>query len=237
METSLYKPVKLFLEGLGFEAKGEICGCDVVAIDRGEPAAVVIVELKQTFTLELVLQAVDRTAVCDEVWLAVGASRRGRGREADARVKKLCRFLGFGLLTVFVSGKVDVLVEPSAWRPRADAKRRSRILEEHRRRRGDPASGGSTRRPIMTSYRQQALLCAAAVASGPGRPRDLKAAAPDAAKILQRNVYGWFERVERGHYGLTKAGRAALVTWKDYLPVSTADDHAPRSRTALVEAA
>lgn len=218
METSLYKPVKQFLEQLGFEAKGEVCGCDIVAVDRGKPAAVVIAELKLTFTLELVLQAVDRTAVCDEVWLAVRASRRGRGREADTRVKKLCRFLGFGLLSVFASGKVDVVVEPVPWRPRPDAKRRSRIVEEHRRRQGDPALGGSTRRPIMTSYRQQALLCAAAVAAAPGRPRDLKVSAPDAAKILQRNVYGWFERVERGHYGLTIAGRAALVKWEAYLP-------------------
>ena len=223
METSLYKPVKKFLEQLGFEAKGEICGCDIVAVDKGKPAAVVIAELKLTFTLELVLQAVDRTAVCDEVWLAVRASRRGRGREADARVKKLCRFLGFGLLSVFASGKVDVVVEPAPWRPRADAKRRSRIVEEHRRRQGDPALGGSTRRPIMTAYRQQALLCAAAVAAVPGRPRDLKVAAPDAAKILQRNVYGWFERVERGHYGLTKVGRAALVKWEAYLPAPDAE--------------
>ena len=111
METSLYLPVKRFLERLGFEVKGEICDCDVVALDRGAPVAVVIAELKLTFTLELVLQAVDRVAACDDVWLAVRASRRGRGRESDARVKKLCRLLGLGLLTVSASGKVDVLVQ------------------------------------------------------------------------------------------------------------------------------
>ncbi len=218
METALYAPVKRFLESLGFEAKGEILGCDVVALDRGEPAAVVIGELKLSFTLELVLQAVDRTAVCDEVWLAVRASKRGRGREGDARVRKLCRFLGFGLLVVFASGKVEVVVEPVPWRPRHDAKRRSRIVDEHRRRKGDPAAGGATRRPVMTAYRQQALACAAALARGPARPRDLKSAAPDAAKILLGNVYNWFVRVERGVYGLTEAGKAALVTWKDHLP-------------------
>jgi hypothetical protein len=31
-----------------------------------------------------------------------------------------------------------------------------------------------------------------------------------AAPILQRNVYGWFDRVERGTYGLTVAGEQAL---------------------------
>ena len=213
METSLYLPVKRFLEGLGFEAKGEVCGCDVVALDKGTPAAVVIAELKLGFSLDLVLQAMDRLPACDEVWLAVRASRRGRGREGDPRVKKLCRVLGFGLVAVAARGKVEVIVEPVPWRPRRDPKRRSRIVEEHRKRKGDPALGGSTQRPIMTAYRQQALECAQALALAPGRPRDLKATIPDAPKILQRNVYGWFERIERGCYGLTERGRADLARW------------------------
>jgi hypothetical protein len=218
LESSLYLPVKRFLEKLGFEVKGEVCGCDLVALREGEPTAVVIGELKLTFTLDLVLQAVDRTAACDEIWLAVRASRRGRGRESDPRVKKLCRFLGLGLLSVPPSGKVEVLVEPVPWRPRRDAKRRSKIVDEHRRRLGDPATGGSTRQPIMTAYRQQALACAAALARSPARPRDLKATMPDAPKILLSNVYGWFVRVERGVYALSDGGRAALVRWKTHLP-------------------
>ena len=198
METSLYAPVKRFLEGLGFEVKGEVCGCDIVAVDHGSPIALVICELKLSFTLELVLQAADRSTVCDEVWLAVRGSMRGRGRESDPRVKRLCRLLGFGLLCVSRSGRVDALVEPVAWRPRPNAKRRSKILEEHRRRKGDPTPGGAARQPIMTA---------------PARPRDLKPLAPDAPKILLRNVYGWFIKVERGVYALSEAGRAALVSW------------------------
>ena len=218
METSLYLPVKRFLEGLGFEVKGEVCGCDLVALDRGTPVAVVIGELKLSFTLELVLQAVDRSAACDEVWLAIRASVRGRGRESDARVKKLCRLLGFGLLTVSNSGKAEVLVEPVPWRPRRNIKRRSKIVDEHRRREGDPTLGGSTRQPIMTAYRQQAVACAAALALAPARPRDLKPAMPDAPRILLSNVYGWFVRVERGTYALSEAGKEALVRWKTHLP-------------------
>ncbi len=220
METSLYQPVKTFLESLGFEVKGEICGCDIVAIEQGANAALVVCELKMAFTLELVLQAVDRSAACDEVWLAVKASVRGRGRENDSRAKKLCRLCGFGLMSVFSTGRVEVLVEPVPWKPRPDNKRRSRIVEEFRKRRGDTAIGGSTRRPVMTAYRQQALACAAAMALAPARPRDLKPAMPEAPQILQRNVYGWFERVERGIYGLTDSGRAALVQWADHLPAS-----------------
>ena len=226
LESSLYLPVKRFLEKLGFEVKGEVCGCDLVALDAKEPVAVVIGELKLTFTLDLVLQAVDRLAACDEVWLAVRASRRGRGREHDRRVRKLCRLLGFGLLSVASSGKVEVLVEPVPWRPRRDAKRRSRIVSEHRRRRGDPAMGGSTRQPIMTAYRQQALACAVELARGPARPRDLKPSLPDAPAILLRNVYGWFVRIERGIYGLSEAGRAALVRWSSHVSAPPAPANA-----------
>jgi hypothetical protein len=220
LETDLYQPIKRHLENLGLTVKGEVCGCDLVALCDGSVERVVIGEMKQSFTLELVLQGVDRLAACDEVWLAVAASKRGRGRENDARVKKLCRLLGFGLLTVAADGRVDVAAAPAPWKPRRDPKRRSRILEEHRRRRGDPVVGGSTRTPQMTAYRQQALAVARALSEGPRRPRDLRPIAPDAAKILAGNVYGWFERLQRGVYGLTASGGQALVTWAD--PVACA---------------
>src|SRR6266566_625573 len=93
-ETSLYAPVKRFLETLGFDVKGEICGCDLVALRGDEPPLVVIGELKLAFNLELVLQGINRMAACDQVWLAVRFSGR-RGRERDPRVRKLCRLLGF----------------------------------------------------------------------------------------------------------------------------------------------
>ena len=213
LETSLYLPVKRFLETLGFEVKGEICGCDLVALRGDGPPVVIVGELKLSFNLELVLQGVDRTAACDEIWLAIRGAARGRGREGDPRVRKLCRLLGFGLLGVWAKNQVEILVEPGPWRPRRDPQRRSQLVDEHRRRQGDPALGGSTRAPIMTAYRQQALACAAALSDGPQRPRDMKAATPDAPTILLRNVYGWFIRVDRGVYALTDSGRAALARW------------------------
>ena len=211
METSLYLPVKSFLENLGYIVKGEIGRCDLVGIKPGDPAVVVIGELKMSFNLELVLQGVDRLGASDEIWLAAAMSARGKGRESDARYRNLCRHLGFGLLGVASSGAVCVLVSPAAPAPRKKSKMRSRLVDEHNRRRGDPTPGGSTRTPIMTAYRQQALACAAAMASTSQRPRDLKSAHPDAQKILLRNVYGWFERADRGVYCLTPAGRAAIA--------------------------
>ncbi len=187
----------------------------MVALRGGASPVVVVCELKLGFNLELLLQGVDRSAACDEIWLAVRASTRGHMR--DSRVKKLCRLLGFGLIGVSAIGQVEILVEPGPWRPRRNARERSRLVSEHQRRRGDPALGGSSKSPIMTAYRQQALACAASLVVGPRRTRDLKLIVPDAPKILLNNVYGWFVRVERGVYGLTEEGRAALVRWPQSL--------------------
>ena len=216
-ETALYPAVKRFLEAAGFEAKGEVCGCDIVAVRNGEPPRLVIVELKRGLNLDLLLQAVDRMRPADEVWLAVPITRRGRDR--DPRVRRLCRLIGLGLMAVdAVLDRVEVLAEPGPYRPRPDQRRRTALLGEHARRLGDPSPGGSSRAPIMTSYRQRALACAAVLRTGPGRPRDLKAAAPDAGRILLRNAYGWFERIEPGRYRLTIGGEAALRQWSAHLP-------------------
>jgi hypothetical protein len=213
LETALYLPVKRFLEKLGFTVKGEIGGCDLVALSGGDPPVVVIGELKLSFNLELILQAVDRAAAADEVWLAAKMSARGKGRESDARYRNLCRRLGFGMLGVTSTGDIEVLVKPPTTAPRRNPKKRSRLVAEHQRRKGDPVQGGSTRAPIMTAYRQQALACAAAMSRGPRRVKDLRVDIPDAGKILLHNVYGWFDRAERGIYVLTDAGRAALKRW------------------------
>ncbi|WP_182085314.1 DUF2161 family putative PD-(D/E)XK-type phosphodiesterase [Aureimonas sp. ME7] len=212
-ETELYAPVKRFLEELGFAVKGEVGGCDLFGVREGEPPVLVVCELKLAFNLELVLQGVDRAAACDEVWLAARLSSRGKGREGDARFRNLCRRLGFGLLGIGADDRVHVLLSPTALAPRRDPRRRSRLLDEHRRRQGDPVVGGGSRRPVMTAYRQQALICARAMADGPRRPRDLTLDVPTAPAILRRNVYGWFMRTGHGVYELTAIGREALVRW------------------------
>lgn len=209
-ETALYAPVKAFLEAQGFIVKGEICGCDAVGIRTGEPPLIVIAELKLSFTLELVLQAVDRMRGADIVYLAVAASRRGR--DQDTRVTRLCRLLGVGLLAVDLGlNRVVVLCEPVPYRPRPNLPLRRRLVKEHTARKGDPSAGGSARQPIMTAYRQRALACAAAMRDVGARPRDLRHLAEDAGTILSRNVYGWFERVRPGHYRLSDRGTAMIA--------------------------
>jgi hypothetical protein len=209
LESDLYAPVKALLEGQGYVVKGEVRGCDVVAVRGGEPP--VIVELKRAFGLSLVLQGVDRLAISERVYLAIGQwPKRMRN------VKKLCRRLGLGLMVV-ATARADIVLDPVPYRPRLDKRKAGRLLGEHARRVGDPNRGGSsTRVPMMTAYRQEALRCAELLASnGPMKLAALRLAAdaPRAATILQQDVYGWFERVERGVYTVSPAGRRGLETF------------------------
>ncbi len=218
-EVDLYPPVKAFLEREGFEVKGEVGGCDVVAVRGEEPP--VIVELKLHFTLGLVLQAIDRFRVAETVYVAVPADTvRRRG------IRPLCRRLGLGLLVVHgPSRTVEVAVEPGPYRPPRDRRRTARLLAEHARRRGDPTPGGATRVPIMTAYRQEAVRVAAALADGPATVAALRerASAPNVGRILARDPYGWFERVERGTYRLRVDAREMLAA-----PAGPAPDDATR---------
>ncbi len=215
LESDLYAPVKALLEGQGYSVKGEVRGCDVVAVRGAEPP--VVVELKRAFGISLVLQGVNRLTITDNVYLAVGAFPNN-----IRTVRKLCRRLGLGLIVVAKS-RADVLLDPAPppLKPRKDKRKLGRLLGEHARRVGDPTLGGSsTKVPLMTAYRQEALRCAGLLAkNGPMKVALLKIAAeaPKAGMILRDDHYGWFERTERGIYQLTPKGREGLQQhgWKD----------------------
>lgn len=208
-ETDLYAPVKRLLEQQGYVVKAEIGRCDVMAVRSDEPP--VIVELKTGLTLKLLFQAIDRQTLTDTVYLAVPAACFDRERQA----LKLLRRLGLGLIAVR-GALAEAVLDPTPYRPRKNARRAALLLREFARRHGDGNTGGSTRRALVTAYRQDALRCADHIArEGKARVADIRARAnvERAASILQNDVYGWFYRVERGTYGLTRQGEDALRTY------------------------
>lgn len=215
-ETDLYQPVKAFLEAQGFTVKAEVDHCDVVAVRDDD---VIIVEMKARFNLELVLQAIDRQKIADSVYVAVEAPRSARGRWQE--LHHLCRRLGLGMLTVSFTRKVpgvEVVCDPEPVIPRRNVKRRTLLLKEFRARMTDLNQGGSNKRPLVTSYREEALKVAAYLHErGPSAPKTVKAASgiTRAAAICQGNVYGWFERVSKGVYAVTPKGAEALSTYAD----------------------
>ncbi|RXZ84196.1 hypothetical protein EBB07_03735 [Paenibacillaceae bacterium] len=241
-EAELYAPVKAYFEKQGYEVKGEVLHCDLVAMKPGEEDTL-IVEMKKTFNLALLLQGLQRLRISDRVVLAVERNRKKSGahNQRFGELTELCRMLGLGLMTItFYKTKaplIDVLCEPGE-QPRASRRRKQegRLLNEFRERSGDYNVGGSTGRKLVTAYREKALRCAWALQEyGPQAPPRLVAEitgnrrAPD---MLRNDYYGWFERVARGSYRLRQSGVDALEQHRDIVNVWLATAGIPPRNTA-----
>lgn len=217
-ESELYPPVKAYLEAQGYEVKAEIGDCDVMAVRGDEPA--VIVELKTTFSLQLVMQGVQRQTMFDHVYLAVPVSGK-RGWKLKYRdIIALCRRLGLGLLAVRTGRKpgIEAHLDPGPYAPRQRNKRAGRLLREFERRVGDPNTGGVTGVKRITAYRQDAIRCALHLdRNGPSRGAQVAKATgvSRATAIMRADHYGWFERVATGVYALTPRGQEELAAHEE----------------------
>lgn len=224
-ESDLYAPVKAHLEAVGYEVKGEVGKCDMVGV-MGD--SMVAVELKLVFGLPVIYQALERLPKVDLAYVAVSVPEGRKARvNWDTQVPdaiRLCRMLGVGLISVR-DDLVVVHCDPGPYQARKNARGRAKLLSEFTRRSGDHNLGGTTKRPRVTAYREEALRCAKVLAeTGRLSPAELKRATglEKAPSMLQTNVYGWFERVDRGVYAVTPAGIDALMLYADVVQAQAA---------------
>jgi hypothetical protein len=89
-----------------------------------------------------------------------------------------------------------------------------------------------TRTPIITAYRQSALRLVASLEAGQSTTKEIRAATgvAEASTILQRNVYGWFDRTSRGVYALSPVGHEAAELYRDVIKRVVAADVTPRDQ-------
>lgn len=212
-EADLYPPIKAHLQRQGYDVKGEVGAADVVG-RRGDD--LIVVELKLGFSLALFHQGIERLALTDDVYIAVPAGGRAKALKTNVN---LARRAGLGVMTVRArDGFVEVLADPGPYAARKSKKKKTRLLRAFDRLQGDPNAGGATRHGIVTGYRQDAVRCARFLAiHGPSKGAKVKdwAEVPQATRIMAADHYGWFERVDRGIYGLTAAGKQGLADFSD----------------------
>lgn len=226
-ESSLYGPVRDYLEGLGYEVKGEVKDCDITAMRDGE---LIVVELKRGFTMELLYQAVNRQRIADGVYVAVPLPGRGYLSPHIRDMQSLCRRLELGLIFVGFTSQgtpqLDIAVHPrEASAPRRDKKRRLAVIREHEARTGSVNTGGVTRKKILTAYKEQALRVARLLRDeGPLTVDEVKrrGGPSNAGAILGRNVLCWFDREaapggRRYLYRVNLAGLEALEMYGELL--------------------
>ncbi len=215
-ETDLYGPIHDYLVAQGYDVRSEVRGCDITAT-QGED--LIVVELKRSLTASLLLQATQRQRVADGVYVALPKPPREQQRARWRHMLHLLQRLELGLILVSYSTEVpavEVAFHPLPCERKRDSRRRRAILHEIAGRSGEYNQGGSTRRKILTAYRENAIFVACCLDRyGPLEPARLRAlgTGPKTLAILRRNVYGWFERIDYGVYGLKAAGHAALADY------------------------
>ncbi|UJF34567.1 DUF2161 domain-containing phosphodiesterase [Paenibacillus hexagrammi] len=216
-ETELYAPIKQYFEQLGYSVKGEVKHCDLVAMRGDEPP--VIVELKKSLNIPLLVQGIDRLKLTNQVYVAFELPNKGKAphRLHWDDIRRLCRMLGLGIITVqFYKRKkpaVEIVCEPIPYTLRHNKRAANQVVHEFRERSGDYNIGGSTQQKLMTAYREKSLHCAYLIHTlGPLSPRKLRelTGIPIISGLLQKNFYRWFVRVSRGVYALSDLGQQAL---------------------------
>tara|TARA_R110002110_G_scaffold230919_2_gene446798 strand:+ start:172 stop:888 length:717 start_codon:yes stop_codon:yes gene_type:complete len=208
-ETDLYPPVKAFLESLGYEVQAEVKHCDVVA-KQPDKEELIIIELKTSANLSLLIQATERQAISEFVYVAIPEKKYRRSQWRG--IQRVIKQLGLGLMVVSTSkldSVVNELFPPVAMRKTQPRKRRA-VNKEMEARFSSYNTGGITGTELMTAYRQNAVLIACFLNTlGSSSAAHLKnLGAPENTRdIMASNHYGWFERVSRGIYQLTDTGR------------------------------
>jgi len=209
LEADLYPIIEKYLSAQGYTVKGEVCGCDLVAV-KGD--SIIVGELKITFNIKLLYQAVRRLMITPQVYAIIFKPKARQKMSYWQMMKSLCRRLNIGLLVVD-GEKILTIAEPGPFTGKVLPRQKTKILREFHGRRVAKNVGGTTGVKQQTAYLESAIHISVLLK----KHKELKTTelvklgtSEKTAKILYHNHYGWFERIERGRYKL-KTGAAKQI--------------------------
>lgn len=210
-ETDLYAPIKQMLETQGFTVKGEVKHCDIAAMKED---MLWIVEMKLSFNITLLYQAMERLAITPQVFVAIPRPRKQHDKNFRI-MKKILKKLSLGLITVAMDSPLplaEILIFPSE-KPVKANKATAAVKREIAGRRSDTA-GGVTKTVVNTAYRERSVKIACILEN----KGSLSASQlvkqylceKDTYSILTANYNGWFKKTGRGLFSLSATGEKYL---------------------------
>lgn len=218
LEKDMYEGIKKYLNSQGYDVKAEVLNTDITAIRDDE---VIVIEMKKTLNTRLIYQGCDRQRICDYVYLAIIEPTKKIQRSSQFKEKVyIIRRLQLGLLFVNLEDdKIVPFLDPKTYTFRQNKIKKRKLLKEFEQRITSFNVGGVTKTKIITAYRERAIRIAYYLSEQPMKLKDLKAITQEdkCSSILQKNFYGWFERVERGIYVLTPLGKEELLKYEHVL--------------------
>ena len=205
----MYGPIKAHFEGLGHVVRGEVKGCDIVMTKNDSTA---IIEMKTAFSISLVYQLIDRQRAAANVYAAIPRTAFLKNR---AKIIHILTKLDCGLITVAMDSPVKAVavhLAPNSGKERSNPRAKA-LAKEIAGRTFDGNIGGTMGKKLMTAHRERAIHAACILAAGPNSPAKLVVlgCGKNVGQMLNRNFYGWFEKLGHGLYGLSAAGEAALA--------------------------
>ncbi|WP_317854306.1 DUF2161 family putative PD-(D/E)XK-type phosphodiesterase [Chakrabartyella piscis] len=210
-EADLFDPIRLFLEDLGYAVQGEVKDCDIVATRESET---IIVELKRSFNLKLVYQAIERQTIAEHVYVAIPRPQKGQRDRTFKDMVRLLKRLELGLLTVALDSPVqlvEVVLEPADSVVRKNRRKQEGLAKEVDQRLVAINKGGINKTKIMTAYREKSLaLCCYLETKESATVKELRELDAKYPSLVQSNPYKWYRRVEKGVYTLSEEGKLAL---------------------------
>ena len=209
-ESDLYNPVKNYFSGLGFDVKGEVCGCDLVALKDDH---LIIIELKLNFNIKLLYQATRRLSSTPYVYVAIAKPTTRQKMSFWTMIKSLSRRLHIGLIIVD-QDSIKILNEPGKFTAKNSMKNRRTIINEFNGRKVALNTGGITGIKLETAYLEKAVHVAVILAKQKKSSASdlIKKGAPDNTyKILYQNHYNWFEKIEKGIYKNKKGSKSEII--------------------------
>ncbi len=129
-ETNLYLPVCRFFEKEGYVVQAEVNHCDLVAVKENE---IILVELKGSFCLKLVYQAMERQRISDMVFVAIPRPKTGQKQKSWKQMIQLLERLDIGLLTVALDSPlqtVETVLLPNKNKVRKNTKKQKKKIKK-----------------------------------------------------------------------------------------------------------
>ena len=205
-ESDMYEPIREMLAAQGFTVRGEVKDCDIAAVRDDE---LWIVEMKLSANLTLIYQALERQIATG--WVFVAVPRPKNARDGNfAKFQKLVKKLRLGLITVALDSPrktADILIFPDG---KADKRnKKTAAVKKEIAGRSVDSLGGTSKTQVNTAFREKCVRIACLLeAHGACSAKQLVklGCEKDANNIMYTNVLGWFERVNKGVYGLSATG-------------------------------
>lgn len=190
--------------------KAEVKGLDMALEQNGEFWGV---EMKKTFNMTLLYQVIQRQKAVSAVLVAIPRAAFVKKR---GNILHILEKLSIGLVTVAMDSPTKIVechLLPNMPSQR-NTKQSRAMIAEFNGRNFDENIGGSIQTKLMTAYRERALQIAVMLdvcgtASAPQLVREY-ACHEKAYSVMKMNSYGWFEKVDKGIFTLSKEGKDAL---------------------------